>query len=254
MGENSKISWTHHTFNCWWGCTKVGGSPACEHCYAETWAKRTGFEIWGDDKRRRYFDGDKHWLEPLKWDKSAGAAGELHRVFCSSMADWAEGRTEQTPYLKKLWDLILLTHNLNWLMLTKRPQLIPKLCPFENHPRVWQGTTAETQAWLDLRWHHLKHVEANIYWLSVEPMFERLRLPADFLGLGKQGWVICGGESGPNARHMDPNDARYLRDQCRDAGVAFHMKQMSGRTKAELEAIPEDLMIREYPEPSVIAA
>jgi hypothetical protein len=30
--------------------------------------------------------------------------------------------------------------------------------------------------------------------------------------------------------------------------VPFHMKQMSGNTKAELEAIPEDLRIREYPE------
>lgn len=248
MGENSKISWTHHTHNPWWGCTKVGNSPACDHCYAETWAKRTGFQIWGDDKGRRYFEKDKHWLEPLKWDKTAEAAGEMHRVFCASMADWAEGRPEQSPYLKKLWSLIGLTHNLNWLMLTKRPQLISKLCPFENHPRVWQGTTTETQSWLNLRWDHLKRVSSEIYWLSAEPMFERLKLPEDFLSLGKRGWVICGGESGRGARAMDPKDARYLRDQCQESGVRFHMKQMSGSTKAELEAIPEDLMIREYPE------
>lgn len=38
MGQNSKIEWTHHTFNPWWGCVKV--SPACKHCYAETWAQR----------------------------------------------------------------------------------------------------------------------------------------------------------------------------------------------------------------------
>jgi protein gp37 len=40
MGENSKIEWTDHTFNPWLGCTKV--SPACDHCYAEGWAKRAG--------------------------------------------------------------------------------------------------------------------------------------------------------------------------------------------------------------------
>ena len=74
MGENTTISWATHTFNAWWGCTKVGNSPACDNCYAETWAKRTGFQIWGDDASRRYFS-DKHWNEPLKWNKAAELAG-----------------------------------------------------------------------------------------------------------------------------------------------------------------------------------
>jgi protein gp37 len=133
-------------------------------------------------------------------------------------------------------------------MLTKRPQLISKLCPIIDHPRVWQGVTAENQHWLDIRWKHLREVQSIVKWLSVEPMMGPMRLPADFLGLGKCGWVICGGQSGRGAVHMDPNWARDLRDQCLSAGVPFHMKQMSGNTKAELEAIPEDLRIREYPE------
>lgn len=40
MGKDSKIQWTDHTFNPWWGCTKV--SPACTNCYAEAFARRTG--------------------------------------------------------------------------------------------------------------------------------------------------------------------------------------------------------------------
>ena len=40
MVEHSTIEWTDHTYNPWWGCTKV--SPACDHCYAEGWARRTG--------------------------------------------------------------------------------------------------------------------------------------------------------------------------------------------------------------------
>lgn len=40
MGENSKIAWTHHTFNPWVGCQRV--SPGCEHCYAEALDKRWG--------------------------------------------------------------------------------------------------------------------------------------------------------------------------------------------------------------------
>ena len=45
MGINSGIEWTHHTFNIVWGCAKV--SEACKNCYAEAWAKRTGFDVWG---------------------------------------------------------------------------------------------------------------------------------------------------------------------------------------------------------------
>ena len=55
-------------------------------------------------------------------------------------------------------------------------------------------------------------------------------------------WVICGGESGPKARHADPEWFRSVRDQCKEAGISFFMKQMTKKAP-----IPEDLMIREYP-------
>jgi protein gp37 len=55
-------------------------------------------------------------------------------------------------------------------------------------------------------------------------------------------WVIVGGESGPGARHMDPDWARSIRDQCKAAGVPFFFKQMARR-----EPIPDDLLIREFP-------
>lgn len=58
----------------------------------------------------------------------------------------------------------------------------------------------------------------------------------------KLDWIICGGESGPKARPMHPDWARSTRDQCKAAGVAFFMKQMSKKAP-----IPEDLMIREFP-------
>lgn len=60
---------------------------------------------------------------------------------------------------------------------------------------------------------------------------------------GKLDWVIVGGESGPGARPMHPDWVRSCRDQCQEAGVPFFMKQMSKR-----EPIPDDLMIREFPE------
>lgn len=68
MGKDTRIEWTHHTFNPWWGCVRV--SDACDHCYAETWAKRFGEDVWGAKSERRFF-GDAHWKEPLKWDREA---------------------------------------------------------------------------------------------------------------------------------------------------------------------------------------
>jgi hypothetical protein len=66
------IEWTDHTFNPWWGCTKV--SPACDYCYAETLAKRYGFKVWGKDAERRFF-GDHHWHDPFRWNHAAGRDG-----------------------------------------------------------------------------------------------------------------------------------------------------------------------------------
>ena len=75
MGKNSRIEWTHHTFNPWWGCTKV--SAACKHCYAEAWSKRVGQNVWGEKAKRRFF-GEGHWSEPVKWNAEAEEAGTRH--------------------------------------------------------------------------------------------------------------------------------------------------------------------------------
>jgi len=128
MAKNSSIEWTHHTFNPWWGCTKV--SPACDHCYAETWAKRVGQAVWGKESPRRFFS-DKHWTEPIRWNADAVADGERRRVFCASMADVFESRAELNPWRIRLWELIEATPMLDWLLLTKRPQNIGKMVPWE---------------------------------------------------------------------------------------------------------------------------
>lgn len=59
--KNSKIEWTHHTFDPWWGCDRV--SPACKHCYAETFSHRFGMELWGKKSERRFLS-DSYWRQP----------------------------------------------------------------------------------------------------------------------------------------------------------------------------------------------
>lgn len=116
MAENSKIEWTHHTFNPWVGCTKV--SPACDHCYAEGWAKRSGMVQWGAHAERRR-TSESNWRQPLKWNAEAERLGVRYRVFCASLADVFDNAVPP-PWRWGLFRLIDATPHLDWLLLTKR--------------------------------------------------------------------------------------------------------------------------------------
>jgi protein gp37 len=225
MGQDSKIEWTRHTFNPWWGCDRV--SPACKHCYADTWAQRLNLDLWGPQKERRTFS-DKHWAEPLKWNARAALEEVRPRVFCASMADVFEERVALDAQRARLWDLIGGTPNLDWLLLTKRPQVISKMVPWTDAwpANVWIGTTAEDQEWADKRIPHIAELPATVRFVSCEPLLGPIDL-GRWLRPGGPGvnWVIAGGESGAKARPMNPLWAESLRDQCDVATVAFHFKQ-----------------------------
>lgn len=263
MGMNSNIEWTHHTFNPWWGCVKV--SPGCAHCYAETFAKRYGHDVWGKDAGRRFF-GDKHWNEPVKWNREAKKAGERRRVFCASMADVFEDRPELHEPRFRLGKLIMDTPHLDWLILTKRPENIARLMQADHWmptygggdylPNIWLGTTVENQEQAEKRIPELLKVPAAVRFLSCEPLLG----PVDISRLlvskpcwlcgnldGEAGrcycgmttpseihWVIAGGESGPGARPMHPDWVRGLRDQCQGADVPFFFKQWGEYAPVEL--------------------
>lgn len=251
MGKNSKIEWTHHTFNPWWGCTRV--SPACVHCYAEAWSKRVGKKIWGPKAPRRFFS-DKHWSEPLKWNLEARKSGERKRVFCASMADVFESRKDLVEPRNRLWDLIERTPNLDWLLLTKRPQLIAEMARWDTDwpHNVWVGTTVENQESAEERLPHLAKINAAVRFISAEPLLSELKI-SPWLG-STIDWVITGGESGPHARPTSPSWFRGLMIQCMEANVAFHFKQWGdwapgqginlAQRRASLEAQDGTMMLR----------
>ena len=242
MAENSNIEWTDHTFNPWIGCQKV--SPGCDHCYAETWDAR-GLQgqapRWGAHAARTR-TSPANWRKPLAWNKAAQAAGTRARVFCASLADVFDNHPSiKHEWRDDLWKLIQATPHLDWLLLTKRPQNVPRLVPGWMGPsswpsNVWLGTTVENQTEAERRIPHLLDVPAPVRFLSCEPMMgpvdlERVWMDrvqhrfGDSANLPGLSWVICGGERGPGARPMLPDWARSLRDQCAAAGVAFHFKQ-----------------------------
>lgn len=221
MAKDSAIEWTHHTFNPWWGCTKV--SPACKHCYAETWARRVGQAVWGARAPRRELS-ESYWRQPIAWNSEAKRVGERKRVFCASMADVFEDRRDLDRLRDRLWRLIEDTPQLDWLLLTKRPESVARLTPYGSTwpHNVWLGTTAENQRWLDRRMDELTRIDAKVRFLSCEPLLGPLNLGAWRTHIA---WVIAGGESGGKARAPSPEWFRSLRDQCLEAGIRFHFKQ-----------------------------
>lgn len=221
--QNSKIEWTHHTFNIVWGCQRV--SPGCQHCYAETLANRYGHNVWGPAKttERREMSAN-YWKQPVKWNDVAKKAGTRARVFCGSMCDVFEDHRTNEWARANLFGLIEQTPHLDWLLLTKRPENIRSMLPAEwvRTPmrNIWLGTSCENQEWFDKRITPLLSTPAAVHFLSCEPLLG----PIDMRGY-KPTWVIAGGESGPGARPMHPDWARSLRDQCETKRIAFFFKQ-----------------------------
>lgn len=227
--KNSTIEWTQHTFNPWWGCAKV--SPGCENCYAQALAKRFGHNLWGPGADRRQLS-KAYWKQPIAWDAEAARTGTRARVFCASMADVFEDRRDLDASREHLWSTIEATTNLDWLLLTKRPQNVAGLVPWgTNWPNnVWLGATAENQHWLDERMPALIALDARVLFLSCEPLLGSIDLSHWINGAHSHkhrqiDWVIAGGESGHHARPMHPEWLTFLRDQCIGANISFHFKQ-----------------------------
>lgn len=261
MGEITKIAWTDHTFNPWIGCQRV--SPGCEHCYAEEQAAfRTSWGVkWGPQGNRKV-TSDANWHLPKRWNAMAIHEGIRRRVFCASLADVFEDRAELVRPRVRLHDLIIGTPGLDWLLLTKRPQNVRAMWPgtFPMPTNVWLGTTAEDQQRATERVRAIFDIPATVRFLSVEPMLGPITFTGGTLG-GVIDWVICGGESGSQARSFDYAWARDLRDQCKAAGVPYFFKQAGSRPMAagnllklgdrkggSLDEIPNDLRIREFPQ------
>jgi protein gp37 len=244
MAENTKIEWATHTFNPWWGCTRI--SRACDNCYAADLAKRTGSgNLWEGERRRT---GASNWRLPYRWNNQATLTGDRPRVFCASMADVFDNQVPP-EWRRDLFAMIRETPNLDWLLLTKRPQNISKMLPDDwgnGWRNVWLGASTENRTEMLRRGAALKSIAAAVHFWSAEPLVESLGdIPAEIM----PDWIIAGGESGNGARVWPgfEDACRSLRDQCRSAGVPFFMKQMQGARKATMPPIPDDLLVREIP-------
>jgi protein gp37 len=282
VAEHTRIAWADGTFNSWWGCTRI--TKACKNCYAEAQSRRFGESVWGDNAPRRFF-GDKHWNEPIRWNRKAEKEGVQRRIFAGSMCDVFEDRRDLFFPRMRLFRLVEDTPFLTWMFCTKRPQNYHRLLPASwlggPRPNVWLLATASDQDEFDTAANELIRVPAMVRGISVEPMLGPISRAQQWMQRGwfrspcpahtkrfelecvdcirqptqdlpRINWVVVGGESGPGARPVQSSWVRALRDQCADTRTAFFFKQMGSRGHkgkgAELTDIPEDLQIKEFPQ------
>jgi protein gp37 len=259
MSTDSKIEWTRHTFNPWWGCTKV--HDGCKHCYAEAtdkhWARKGSKGHWGPRNPRRMILGE--WSKPAQWNASAKAAGEIHRVFCASMCDLFEDYdgpvVDQTgnpvalrsgagnwtvPLLRdRVFSIIDTMPNLLWLLLTKRPENIRRMVPAAWHNRwptnVMTGTSPCDQDTANECVPALLHSPGQRHFLSIEPLLGPVSICHAVIkrrhGDPQPVWVIVGGESGGGARPCNVAWIREIVRQCKAAGVPVFVKQLGANVR-----------------------
>ena len=165
------------------------------------------------------------------------------------MCDVFEDHPDVAQEREKLWPLIRATPNLDWLLLTKRPENILAALPpdwGDGYPTVWLGTSIEDMR-VAYRSDELVKVPAVVRFISYEPALG----PLDDLDLSGIDFLIYGGESGLQFRPDNLDWARTMRKKCRAAGIAFFFKQRSGR-KSGTEPTLDGTTYHEYPTPRIV--
>ena len=267
------IEWADKSWNPVRGCSKV--SPGCLNCYAMKQANRMSGPGGAYEGLVKTVEGKgPQWtghvktapnklIEPLRRKVPT-------RYFVNSMSDLFHRRVPLF-FIHDVFATMAAAHWHQFLVLTKRPErMLATVDGFMHNllrydyqldvgwplPNVWLGVSAEDQAAADERIPYLLKTPTAVRWLSVEPMLG----PVSLKKMGHFGaidWVVCGGESGPQARHMDPSWAYSLMDECRAAHVRYFQKQMGSVWAKEHGADsvkggnpaewPEALRVREYP-------
>jgi protein gp37 len=298
MAETTEISWSDATICFWIGCSRKSPA-CTNCFADRDWGEDSRFNRakWGVHGTRSATKPSS-WRKLYKWDREAKASGIRKRVFVNSLSDTFEewdglmldhrGNTlwinhddgqiaatgefkpfdtktavlrylTMTDIRNKMFKIIDETPNVDYLLLTKRPENILKMWPeraglqsqwvgekdtfdgknvYVHRPNCWLGTTVENQEYADKRVPELLKCRdlAPVLFLSCEPLLG----PIEFSDVSKRSdavkqlgkpalsgidWIIGGAESGPKARPTNITWARSLCDQCRNAGVAFHWKQ-----------------------------
>jgi len=239
--ENSKIGWTDHTWNPWWGCNKV--SAACEHCYIGPIMEYSGNEPFQGPMRT----SPNSWKKPTCWNRAAGRDNRRLRVFTCSMSDFFHARADR--WRREAWEVMRACDRIDWLILTKRPQRIASHLPDDwngGYRNVWLGVTVESSKYLD-RVDLLLDIPATIHFVSAEPLLGAI----DFQPyLPRIDWIITGCEKAGvgKRRPINLDWVRSIRDQCAAAGVPHFFKQYYVGNQVQADGLLDGEVCQEWPQ------
>lgn len=293
MSIKTGIAWADSTASPWFGCSEV--SPGCMNCYAREMTLRRKLAGWGDNAPRvksKGFEknvrawnrhawvcdscGKFHTFRQTAINGCQSAKGHRPRIFPSLM-DWLDPKASyqlRRDFLEAIWEC----QNLNFLLLTKRPELFMPLMwevlnlgvPQAMHPwllewldvghppsNVWIGVTAEDRKHADERIPELLEIPAKVRFVSVEPLLEPIHfgaVPGSLVSpiyqnrRCKVDWVIVGGESGPKRRDCGVEAICDVARQCVNAGVPVFVKQDCAAKAGQQGRIPEEIWkLKQFP-------
>jgi len=268
----SKIEWTNKTWNPIVGCSKCSpGCDNCyaekmANRLACMSVKDDRSEMFRVDSKGKYamvtnngkWNGKTFFSEidlnkPYQWKKP-------RMIFVCSMGDLFH---ESVPFewVNQVMAIIAICQQHTFQILTKRPERMKQYFapiggttrrdwvaskmarklnvstlkfPDWPLPNLWLGVTAENQVMADKRIPILLQIPAAIRFVSVEPMLGPVDIHPHGLSPDRPllDWVICGGETGHNARPIHCIWVQALKEQCRLANVPFFFKSWGGKNKS----------------------
>jgi protein gp37 len=253
---STKIEWTDHTWNPFTGCSKI--SPACDNCYAEVMAKRLQ-KI--PTTAEKYKNGFIPTFHPSALDKPKSWKNPC-RIFVVSMGDIFHPANSFED-IAKVFEVIRNVDRHTYFLLTKRPERIKPFINFYSYhtgdwvslTNIWIGVTAENQTMADKRIPLLLDAWPRRAFVSIEPMLGPISLlnyiPAlagnrlYFHSSGNLDWVIVGGETGRNARPMQPNWVKSIEYRCQQSHVPFFFKKWGSNSSHISNEILNENVTRE---------
>jgi protein gp37 len=220
------IEWSRTVWNPVVGCTPC--STGCQNCYARdthAWLARMG-----QPKYQSPFTEVRCLPDllnaPTRWRKP-------RLIFVNSMSDLFHPAVPD-EFILRLFETIRATPDHTYQVLSKRSSRMAEFARIYGWAaNCWAGVSVENRATL-FRINDLRCVPTSMRFLSAEPLLE---------GLGEielEGiqWVVCGGESGRNARPWDDEWARELKNKCVYAGIPFFFKQRRRPNRREKKELP----------------
>ena len=207
-----------YIWNPWHGCHKK--SPGCLNCYMF--------------RRDSMFDKDSTIVEKTssfdiaikkKKDGTYKIEPDGGYVYVCMTSDFFIEEADE--WRKEIWAIIKERQDLNFYIITKRIERFEVSLPQDwgdGYENVTICSTAENQDMADERLPILLSLPIKQREIIHEPMLEKINIEK-YLQSGKIEEVVCGGESGPNARVCDYDWILNTREQCLKYNVPFYFKQ-----------------------------